>query len=75
MAKIVKDWYPNTVCTDCMKALGKVWPVGHIATWYSAECGVCGETKTCTELRDYGHLSREELKNAKTRRKSFLYKG
>jgi hypothetical protein len=59
------DNYPEVVCNDCAKAAGKVWPEGHIATFYPAVCGICGEKKTCTEPRDWDHFTKEELEKAR----------
>ena len=43
-------------CHDCGKLYGK-YSVGCSSTWV-AQCDVCGETKGCTEVRDYGYLGK-----------------
>jgi hypothetical protein len=62
-------------CRECGQKYG-VYSVGVSSTWI-AECPICGETKGCTETRDYGYLSKgisevkaeiaaiKELKNQK----------
>jgi hypothetical protein len=49
-------------CRDCGQKFG-VYSVGCSSTWI-AECPICGETKGCTETRDYGYLTKgiNELK-------------
>jgi hypothetical protein len=56
------EWipYPAAICSECAQALGKTWPEGHIATFYTVTCDVCGETVTCTEPRDWGHFNTVE---------------
>lgn len=51
-----KQKYPTVVCDDCAKKYGGIMAKGHIATFYKAKCGCCGELKECTEPRDYRHL-------------------
>lgn len=46
--------YPKWVCRDCGEAHGR--SSVHIATFHDDTCGVCGEFKSCTEPRDFGHL-------------------
>jgi hypothetical protein len=43
-------------CRDCGTRYGK-YSVGVSSTW-EAQCDVCGETKGCTEVRDWGYLSK-----------------
>jgi len=54
--------YPNVICSDCAEKAGKTWPKDHIATFYEATCDMCKKTKTCTEPRDWGGFSAEELR-------------
>ena len=44
------------VCKDCGARYGK-YSVGVSSTWMG-DCDVCGETKGCTEVRDWGYLSK-----------------
>lgn len=44
--------YPAWICSDCGNVYGK-YPDGHCATWHTDICGWCGETKPCTEPRDF----------------------
>ena len=43
-------------CLDCGKRFG-TYSVGCSSVW-TAECPICGETKGCTETRDYGYLTK-----------------
>jgi len=56
----------DVVCRDCGLKYGK-YSVGCSSIW-EAQCDVCGETKGCTEVRDWGYLSRglAELGGLKT---------
>jgi hypothetical protein len=49
-------------CRECGQKYG-VYSVGVSSTWI-AECPICGETKGCTETRDWGYLTKgiNELK-------------
>jgi len=42
------------VCYDCGVKHGRRVP--GLATWHEGRCCVCGEMKTVTEPRDFGHL-------------------
>ena len=46
----------DLVCADCGLKYGK-YSVGCSSMW-EGMCGVCGETKSVTEVRDYGYLQR-----------------
>jgi hypothetical protein len=46
----------EVVCHDCGDKYG-TYSVGCSSTW-EGECGVCGETKGVTEVRDYGYLQK-----------------
>ena len=52
--------YPSVICSDCAHKAGKVWPEdgrsGFIATFYPANCDICGIMTAVTEARDYGHF-------------------
>jgi hypothetical protein len=52
----------DVVCKECGTRYGK-YSVGCSSTWVGT-CGVCGESKPVTEVRDYGYLSKgiNELK-------------
>ena len=52
----------DVVCSDCGRRYGK-YSVGCSSVW-EGECGVCGERKPITEVRDYGYLTKgiNELK-------------
>lgn len=45
---------PSCVCYRCGVMYGS-FKAG-LATWYKDTCGVCGETHSCTEPRDFGYL-------------------
>jgi hypothetical protein len=46
----------QVVCHDCGDKYG-TYSVGCSSTW-QGKCGVCGETKGVTEVRDYGYLTK-----------------
>jgi hypothetical protein len=46
----------EVVCKDCGSKYG-TYSVSCSSTW-DGVCGVCGETKGVTEVRDYGYLSK-----------------
>jgi hypothetical protein len=46
----------EVVCHDCGDKYG-VYSVGCSSTW-QGKCGVCGQTKGVTEVRDYGYLQK-----------------
>jgi hypothetical protein len=46
----------EVVCHDCGSKYG-VYSVGCSSTW-RGKCGVCGQTKGVTEVRDYGYLQK-----------------
>jgi len=46
----------QVVCHDCGDKYG-TYSVGCSSTW-QGECGVCGETKGVTEVRDYAYLTK-----------------
>ena len=46
----------DVVCKDCGTKYGK-YSVGCSSTW-NGTCGVCGENKPVTEVRDWGYLTK-----------------
>lgn len=48
--------YPVWTCRDCGEAYGRGMPEGHVSTWHTGICGVCGQEKPVTEPRDYRHF-------------------
>jgi hypothetical protein len=46
----------EVTCHDCGDKYG-VYSVGCSSTW-QGKCGVCGQTKGVTEVRDYGYLQK-----------------
>lgn len=51
--KCTNSNYPRWTCSGCAEEAGGKWPRGHVATWHSNICPVCGEQKAVTEPRDY----------------------
>lgn len=49
--------YPGWICMQCGLKYGRKGSVNEHATWHFGECGVCGEPRTVTEPRDFGHLT------------------
>lgn len=64
----------DVVCRECGGKYGK-YSVGCSSTWHGI-CGVCGEHKPVTEVRDWGYLTKgiNELKGAEVRPFSELTK-
>ena len=63
---------PDWVCHQCGEKWGRWWeqgeytgPTPHFATYHISKCGVCGETKSVTEARDFGYLRKSWDKNIK----------
>ena len=46
--------YPEWICHECGMKYGRREPGS--ATWHTGKCDVCGETKSVTQPRDFGHL-------------------
>lgn len=46
---------PDWVCSQCGEKYGRR-KTGFMATWHKGTCGVCRQTKTVTEPRDFGFL-------------------
>jgi len=53
----MQKWYPRQICAECAQAAGGKMAEGHICSWYSVRCDVCGEKKPCTEPSDFGYPS------------------
>lgn len=59
----------SIACHDCGMAaakatFGTAW-CNPNATWYEEVCQCCGETKPCTEARDFRHPNFALVKKAK----------
>jgi len=48
------------ICNECGRKYGKPSPGVHTA--HSGECGVCGETRTITNQRNYGYPLEDKTK-------------
>ena len=55
--------YPEWICDLCAGAAGK--RLRGLATFHPDVCSLCGETRSVTEPRDYGHLSQQEIERAR----------
>lgn len=57
MATVESKDYPGWVCSDCgvkaSKAMGNTTLAFDVSTFHQGVCGVCGETKSVTEPRDF----------------------
>jgi hypothetical protein len=42
-----------SICHDCAKANGAVWPECHCATFWPGECDVCHKPKSLCDVSDY----------------------
>jgi len=47
------------LCEDCAAKDGKSIPPGHIASFWTDTCDVCGEFKELTAWNDYGYTKKE----------------
>ena len=52
---MVKIDYPAWVCSYCAEKAGGHWPKGHVATFHTGICHVCGKEIAVTEPRDWGY--------------------
>lgn len=52
MNRIVEQ--PSWVCFDCAEERGARVPEGHLCTVHTDICGICNQSKTVTEPRDFG---------------------
>jgi len=43
----------GTICWDCAKVNGAVWPDGHVATIWTGDCDVCGNTVAVCDVSDW----------------------
>jgi hypothetical protein len=51
LKKIVRT--DGSICGDCAKANGAVWPDGHVATWSEGTCSVCKQTVATCAVSDW----------------------
>jgi hypothetical protein len=51
LKKIVRT--DGSICGDCAKANGAVWPNGHVATWSEGICSVCKQTVVTCAISDW----------------------
>lgn len=52
----VEKPYPTWVCLPCGNKYGRGYPAGHVCTIHQGVCGICGEKRAVTQLRDFGWL-------------------
>jgi len=60
----VSALYPAWICRPCGQQHGKK-PKGSIGSWHIGTCGVCGQSASVTEPRDFGHLKEWPIKEKK----------
>lgn len=51
MAKMIR--VDGSICPECAKEQGGVWPDGHVATFSHGTCSVCEQEKTTCAVSDY----------------------
>lgn len=51
MKTLGKDVY--SICTDCAKENGAVWPEVHCATFWTEKCDVCGKETSLCDVSDW----------------------
>ena len=56
--------YPAWICRPCGQQHGKK-PKGSIGSWHLGTCGVCGQSASVTQPRDFGHLKEWPIKEKK----------
>lgn len=64
----MKNMYPKWVCNDCALLVGGKWPKGHVATFHPDTCEVCGQLRTVTEPRDWGHFEQYRVEEIRTKK-------
>lgn len=42
-----------SICPDCARENGAVWPEGHAATFWPGKCQVCGQDKGLCDVSDW----------------------
>lgn len=57
--------YPDWICYECGMKYGRSEP--RKSTWHIGRCDICGETKSVTQPRDFGHLVGMELMTGRKR--------
>ena len=43
----------DSICRDCAKEKGGVWPEGHVATQWYGNCDYCHKRKACCSIGDW----------------------
>lgn len=54
--KYVAMEYPDWACESCGKEHGRGIPKNHVSTWHYGKCEICGQNKSVTQARDFGHF-------------------
>lgn len=52
------------ICKECAVKNDGVWPIHHVATFFPANCDVCGVDKNCCSVEDWFFAKRQELYDA-----------
>ncbi len=63
--KVTDDNYPVWSCGECAERAGGRWPDGHLGTFHSNYCQVCGNKKPVTSPRDWGYPKYREVLDPK----------
>jgi len=63
--KVTNDNYPVWSCGDCASEAGGQWPKGHLGTFHSNYCPVCGNKRAVTSPRDWGYPKYKEVLDPK----------
>lgn len=43
----------GSICSNCAKKYGAIWPKCHCATFWSGQCYICRKETSCCAVSDY----------------------
>lgn len=50
----------SLACSDCAIKAGAIWNKGHVATFHSGKCGICGDNTLVTVASDWGYTASDK---------------
>lgn len=60
--------YPDWICSDCGHTVCEPKFKKGESTFHNGTCGVCGEVKAVTQLRDFGYPPIEKLEELRSKK-------
>lgn len=42
-----------SICLECARSNGAVWPKGHVATFWAGKCDLCGKETSLCDVSDW----------------------